>query len=86
MFPVKLAEYSPAGAPPDLAEIYESLDVQASYAVGTAAREAFDRAYGDAQRSMLIDSGGVLAIAWNAVACWRDIKVKDIEQVKGRVI
>ncbi len=56
-----------------------------SYPIGSPAREAIDRAYGDAQKMMLIAATAILAVAWVATAVWRDIKVKDFKQVKGRV-
>jgi hypothetical protein len=57
-----------------------------SYAVGTPTRDAISHAYGDAQKMMLIASTVILVIAIPATAVWRDIKVKDFKQVKGRVI
>jgi MFS family permease len=85
-FPKKLAEYLPADAQADLTEIYESLDVQLSYEYGSETRNAIARAYGDSQRYMLISSTAILVVALVAVAVWRDIKVTDFKQTKGRVV
>jgi MFS family permease len=85
-FPKKLAEYLPAAAQTNLTEIYESLDVQLSYEYGSETRNAIARAYGDSQRYMLISSTAILVVALVAVAVWRDIKVTDFKQTKGRVV
>lgn len=86
VFPGRLARYLPASAQGDLATIYGDITVQSSYAVGTPTRNAINRAYGDAQRYMLIAATAVQVISLVAVAVWRDIKVKDFKQVKGRVV
>ncbi|KAK2788989.1 MFS siderochrome iron transporter 1 [Emmonsiellopsis sp. PD_33] len=86
IFPKKLAEYLPAEEQANLTTIYGDLKVQKSYAVGTPARDAINQAYGDAQKAMLIGGTAVLAISLVGAAMWRDIKVKDFKQVRGRVI
>ena len=86
VFPVKLKEYLPEDALPNLANIYSRLDIQLQYAWGTPARNAIMRAYGDAQKAMLIAATAILVLAVGATAVWRDIKVKDFKQVKGNVI
>ncbi|KAF4634459.1 hypothetical protein G7Y89_g3664 [Cudoniella acicularis] len=86
VFPVRLAEYLPIETRGNLTEIYESIDVQTSYAVGSATRDAINRAYGDAQKLMIIAATAVLVLAIVSVAVWRDIKVKDFKQVRGRVL
>ncbi|KAL1953298.1 hypothetical protein VTO42DRAFT_3028 [Malbranchea cinnamomea] len=86
VFPKKLAEYLPEDVLPNLPSIYAELPVQLSYPRGSPARQAIERAYGDAQRDMLIAATAVLAIGVVATAVWRDIKVKDFKQVKGNVI
>jgi hypothetical protein len=85
VFPNRLARYLPENAQADLATIYGSITVQSSYAVGTPERDAINRAYGDAQKLMLIGSTAVMAIAFVAVLFWRDINVKGFKQTKGRV-
>lgn len=76
VFPVKLVEYLPQEAQANWTIIYGDLTTQLSYTVGTPTRDAIVRAYGDAQK--------IVCIA--AVAVWRDIKVNNFKQVKGRVI
>jgi MFS family permease len=86
IFPNKLAEYLPAESQDALLSIYASLPVQLSYPKGTATRIAIERAYGDAQKYMNIGGTCMLILAIPAVIMWRDIKVTDFKQVKGRVV
>ena len=86
VFPKKLADYLPQEAQANLTMIYGDLTTQLSYEVGTETRDAIVRAYGDAQRIMIIAATSILVLAVGAVVAWRDIKVKDFKQVKGRVI
>ncbi|KAJ5420497.1 hypothetical protein N7465_003016 [Penicillium sp. CMV-2018d] len=83
-FPKALAKYVPAEV--NVATVYSDITAQLSYAWGSPARNAIAHAYGDAQRYMLITSVCMLVVAWGCAAMWRDIKIKDIKQVKGRVI
>jgi predicted MFS family arabinose efflux permease len=86
LFPKKLAEYLLAESQANLTDIYGSLDVQLSYEFGSPTRNAISRAYGESQKYMLIFSSAILVLAVVAVAVWRDVKVKDFKQIKGRVI
>ncbi|ETI23881.1 hypothetical protein G647_05688 [Cladophialophora carrionii CBS 160.54] len=81
----KLLQYLPAEARGDVDLIYGDLVTQASYPWGSPTRDAINRAYGDCQRNMLIASTAFLALAVVSVAVWRDIYVKDLKQVRGRV-
>ncbi|KAJ5827277.1 Major facilitator superfamily domain general substrate transporter [Penicillium robsamsonii] len=83
-FPKALAKYVPAEV--DVAKVYSDITAQLSYEWGSPARNAIAHAYGDAQQYMLITSVCMLVVAWGCAAMWRDIKVKDLKQVKGRVI
>lgn len=83
VFPDRLRKYLPPGV--DVNRVYGSIVFQLAYKQGTPARDAINRAYGDAQRYMLITSISLLAGALICVMLWRDIKVKDVKQVKGRV-
>ncbi|KAJ5516997.1 hypothetical protein N7527_008557 [Penicillium freii] len=83
-FPKALAKYVPAEV--NVATVYSDITAQLSYAWGSPARNAIAHAYGDAQRYMLITSVCMLVVAWGCTAMWRDIEIKDIKQVKGRVI
>ncbi|KAL0943134.1 siderophore iron transporter mirb [Colletotrichum truncatum] len=86
VFPVKLAEYLPVEEQPNLLTIYSMIETQLSYPVGTPTRAAIQRAYGDAQAMMLAAGTAIWAIAFVAVAFWRDIDVRTIKQVKGHII
>ncbi|RPA75052.1 siderophore iron transporter [Ascobolus immersus RN42] len=85
VFPQKLREYLPESAQANVTDIAGSMIIQTSYAIGTPERDAINRAYGDAQRDMLIAATAVLAIGMAGVIAWRDIKVKNFKQVKGTV-
>jgi hypothetical protein len=86
VFPVKLAEYLPEEAMVNFTQIYGQLPVQKSYPVGSPTRDAINRAYGDAQKNMLIGGTAILIVSFFSVLVWRDIKVKDFKQVKGNVV
>ncbi|KAG6999328.1 MFS general substrate transporter [Physcia stellaris] len=85
VFPKKLAEYLPASELPNLLLIYADITTQLSYAVGSPARTAIQRAYGDAQMLLLIAGTAVWAVGIVAVVLWRDIRLIGIKQTKGRV-
>jgi hypothetical protein len=85
VFPNKLAESLPASEQPNLMLIYEDLNTQLSYPVGSPARIAIQHAYGDAQKMMLIAGTAFWAPGVVAVLMWRDIKVTGIKQVRGHV-
>lgn len=84
VFPARLDQYLPAGI--DRKRVYGSLWTQMSYKKGTPARIGIDRAYGDAQRYMLITSLCLLGGALICTALWRDINLKKTKQVKGIVV
>ncbi|KAK0723332.1 hypothetical protein B0T26DRAFT_641714 [Lasiosphaeria miniovina] len=83
-FPAALARHLPAGTP--IENIYSSIYSQLGYRVGTEIRAGISLAYGDAQRYMLITSLVALAAALACAAFWKDIKLKDLHQVKGNVV
>lgn len=66
--------------------IYASLETQLSYEWGSPVRDAINQAYSECQRIMLIIATCALLPEWVCVAFWRNIKVKDFKQVKGRVV
>lgn len=66
--------------------IYESLHLQLSYPVGSPVRDAIIQAYTIAQRRMLLAGLCILLLAIPAVAVWRDVRVSQFRQVKGRVV
>ena len=67
-------------------EIYENLHLQLSYPVGSPVREAIIQAYTIAQRRMLLAGLCILLIAMPAVIMWKDVRVSQFRQVKGRVL
>ncbi|RFU79862.1 siderophore iron transporter [Trichoderma arundinaceum] len=85
VFPKKLAAYLPESELGNLTAIYGSLEVQLSYPMGSPARIAIQKAYGDGQKMMLIAATAVLSLAVVGTAMWRDIDVRKHKQVKGTV-
>lgn len=83
IFPIKLMDLLPASSQDNFANIYGSLDVQTSYAKGTATRSAIDQAYGDTQRLMLITATSLYVITLVSVLFWKDVNVKEIKQIYG---
>ncbi|KAF1981000.1 MFS general substrate transporter [Aulographum hederae CBS 113979] len=84
-FPGALARFLPAEALPDLEAIYEDLETQLSYPVGSATRVAIQEAYGHAQTRMLAAGTGVMALAFLWMLLIRNIDLRKIQQVKGMV-
>ncbi|PWN31156.1 siderophore iron transporter [Jaminaea rosea] len=82
-FPNKLQEYLPAEALPDWETIYESLDTQLSYEVGSATRLAIARAYGEAQQWMVAAGTIFMGLAFISILLIRNVHLDKIEQVKG---
>ncbi|KAJ8069565.1 hypothetical protein OCU04_000006 [Sclerotinia nivalis] len=85
IFPVKLAELLPPSAQVDFKTIYGSLTVQSSYPIGSETRTAINQAYGDAQKLMLICATCLYSVTLVSTMLWRDINVKEIKQIKGRI-
>ncbi|KAI1388968.1 MFS general substrate transporter [Hypoxylon trugodes] len=86
LFPAALAKYLPAESQGDLTNIYSQLTEQLAYPVGSPTRDAIVQAYGDSLRWMFVAATAITVLGIFSVAAWRDIKVKDFKQVKGRVI
>lgn len=85
-FPKALANHLPAKDLPNLQKIYGNLATQLSFPIGSDTRIAIQKAYGDAQRTMLLPGIAVWIIGIVAVLAWRDVNLKNIKQVKGNVI
>jgi MFS family permease len=85
VFPGRLERYLPEEEQENLALIVGDITAQMGFPVGTPARDAVNRAYGDAQRYMLISASCVLVIAVAATLVWRNVNVKNFKQVKGTV-
>lgn len=84
-FPGALERYLPADAMDNFDMIYEDLDTQLSYPVGSATRLAIQRAYGYAQTRMLAAGLGVMGSAFLWVLLIRNINLRNLTQVKGMV-
>lgn len=83
--PEFLQRYLPEESLPEWQDIYDSLEVQLSYPMGDPTREAIMSAYAEAQSRMLIAGTSIMALALVCVLLIRNIKVSEIEQVKGIV-
>ncbi|EUC26728.1 hypothetical protein COCCADRAFT_10477 [Bipolaris zeicola 26-R-13] len=70
----------------NIANIYADLRTQLSYKWGSPERVGIAQSYADSQRLMLITSICMLACAFICANFWRDINVKNLKQVKGRVV
>ncbi|OJJ97585.1 hypothetical protein ASPACDRAFT_80411 [Aspergillus aculeatus ATCC 16872] len=79
--PQKLRQYLPADTLDQWEEIYESLDVQLSFPVGSETRIAIQNAYASSQRNMMIAGTALmgLSIAW--VLMIKNIKIKENKDV-----
>jgi hypothetical protein len=85
VFPQKLAEYLPADAQSALTDIYGSITVQSSYAVGTPERDGINQAYASTQRYMLICATCLYGMCWFSVFFWRNIDVRKQKKLKGQL-
>jgi MFS family permease len=86
VFPKALALYLPAEELPNLLLIYADISTQLSYAMGSPARVAVQRAYSDAQKDMVIAATAVWVLGLAAVFAWRDINVSTSKQLRGHVV
>ncbi|KAL7320376.1 hypothetical protein PS15m_000272 [Mucor circinelloides] len=84
-FQYALAEYLPAEAMDNFDMIYEDLETQLSYEVGSTVRLAIQQAYGYAQTRMLAAGTGIMGLCIIWVLLIRDIDLSKISQVKGTV-
>lgn len=81
--PEYLQRYLPAEALPEWEAIYGDLALQLSFPMGDPTREAVMLAYAEAQSRMLIAGTSIMGLALVCVLLIRNIKVSEIEQVKG---
>lgn len=82
--PVKLREFLPAELKDQWSVIYEDLEIQLSYPVGSPARIAIQDAYAFSQRNMMIAGTAIMGLSLAWVAIMRNIKVhndKDLNKV-----
>lgn len=84
-FPNALEKYLPADAMENFDMIYEDLDTQLSYPVGSETRLAIQQAYGYAQTRMLAAGTGVMALCFIWTWMIRNINLTKVAQVKGTV-
>ncbi|KAL2831550.1 major facilitator superfamily domain-containing protein [Aspergillus cavernicola] len=75
----------PASELSNLDSIYEDLDVQKGYEIGSAARIAIQQAYGYAQTRMLAAGTGIMVLAFVWTMMIRNIDVSKVAQVRGVV-
>ncbi|SPO05620.1 related to major facilitator MirA [Cephalotrichum gorgonifer] len=86
VFRDRLGRYLPDTVKPVLDEIYADLGRQKSYPMGSPERTAINMAYSDAQTQMLIPALAVVVPAIGFVLMWKNINVKNLQQVKGMVL
>lgn len=84
-FKPALLQYLPESELGNLDAIYEDLDTQLSYEVGTPTRLAIQEAYGYAQTRMLAVGTGIMGLAFIWTYMIRNIDLKKVAQVKGTV-
>ncbi|KAK7418663.1 hypothetical protein QQX98_003854 [Neonectria punicea] len=83
--PGKLQEYLPESTKSKWYEIYESLDIQLSYPVGSATRDAIIHGYAVAQRNMLIAGTAIMGLSIAFVMMVKNIKLKNLDSMQGVV-
>jgi hypothetical protein len=82
--PGKLRELLPVELKDQWSTIYEDLEIQLSYPVGSPARIAIQDAYAFSQRNMMIAGTAIMGLSLAWVAIMRNIKVhndKDLNKV-----
>jgi hypothetical protein len=67
------------------AELYGSLTTQLLYPIGSPERTAVIYAYGVSQRYLTIVATVFLVLCFIFIGLWKDFKVNELRQVKGRV-
>lgn len=84
-FEKALIRYLPASAMPRLDLIYERLDIQLEYPLGSPTRVAIQKAYGYSQTRMLAAGTAIMAISFVWILMFRNIDLRKVAQVKGMV-
>lgn len=81
VFPARLAaNLAGTQAYNNITEIYGSITVQSSYAVGTPERDGINLSYAQTQRYMLIGGTCIYATLLVSIAFWRNVDVKNMKQ------
>lgn len=84
-FPNALELYLPESARANFTMIYEDLDTQLSYPIGSETRLAIQHAYGYAQTRMLAAGTGIMALSFIWIFFIKNINLTKVAQVKGMV-
>jgi low affinity Fe/Cu permease len=66
--------------------IYQKLENQLSYPVGSPGRLAIQKAYGESQKWQFTSAVAVLSLMIPCVLAWRNYQLRDHRQVKGTVV
>ncbi|KAL2852541.1 hypothetical protein BJY01DRAFT_232579 [Aspergillus pseudoustus] len=85
IFPQKLKGNLPTDALPNLNTIYGDVTAQYGYPIGSPERDAINLSYSQTQRLMLIAATCLYSVTLTSVLMWKDVNIKKIHQVKGRV-
>ncbi|KAF4547835.1 Siderophore iron transporter mirB-like protein [Elsinoe fawcettii] len=81
--PQALQKYLPESAQADWESIYDSLDTQLSYELGSPVRDAIIKAYAVSQEKMLIAGTAVMCLSLIWMVVIRDVKLSEKSQTKG---
>ncbi|KAH8668873.1 putative MFS siderophore transporter [Xylariales sp. PMI_506] len=81
--PYFLQQYLPSESLDIWQDIYDDLDMQLSFEWGSPTRDAIIQAYAQAQTRMLIAGTVIMGLSLIWVMMIKNIKVSDIQQVKG---
>ena len=85
-FPQALADALPGNNSTLVAELYASAVTQLEYPIGSVERTAVITAYGHTQKILCIAGLVWLIPCFAFIGVWRNYKVSEMTQVKGRVI
>ncbi|CAO1634338.1 unnamed protein product [Parajaminaea phylloscopi] len=86
LFPRALLKHLPTESQADWETIYDSLDVQLSYPVGSATRTAIASSYADVQTWMVTAGTAIMALGAVVVFIIRDVKLDRPQSAKAVVL
>ncbi|RAH45315.1 MFS general substrate transporter [Aspergillus brunneoviolaceus CBS 621.78] len=86
IFPGMLRRDLPANEAqsPLLDEIYEDLNVQTAYPVGSAVRDAINAAYSETYKLMLIVAVCLSALVWAFAWAWKEVALEDADMCRAQ--
>lgn len=84
--PGALAAALPEESKDVLDTVYSSIIEQLNYPMGSPIRTAVIVGYGEAQKRMCIAATCVLVLGWIGVLMFKDVRLADVRNVKGRVL